>query len=253
MTFDQSRAKQTTIRSTSSRPPSQPASHPTSQPITQRQQLTQHWANLWRRRWFRWSLLGSAALIALGALAALTLSIIIVRYGTIDRAQAADVIVVLGGGPSSTERRTAHAITLYEQGYADRIICSGGSDGVPLTAGKRCFDELVRGGVPPAAIIQETHSLSTEENALEVSAIMRANDWRDAVLVTDNFHLWRAMILFRERDVTVYTSPVQATQPALGMRDYGLSLVRELAATTWHYGKEVLGLPHTRFDDPDVS
>jgi uncharacterized SAM-binding protein YcdF (DUF218 family) len=196
----------------------------------------------WRRRAI-WAMI-SVALA--GVIAATVLSVIIVRYGQVDRARPADVIVVLGGGEAGTERRTRHAVALYQQGYAPVVICTGGGtvDG-DLSEAELCAQQAEASGVPAAAIVQDERSRSTEENAIQVARIMRERGWVDAVLVSDNFHLWRAARLFEGQGVVVWPSPAQVTTGPLEPGDNVYSVLRELAAVGWHTGKSLLGLPYT--------
>jgi uncharacterized SAM-binding protein YcdF (DUF218 family) len=92
------------------------------------------------------------------------------------------------------------------------------------------------------AIIQDDRSRNTEENASHVARIMREHGWVDAVLVSDNFHLWRATRLFEERGVVVWPSPAQVTTGPLTPADTVYSVLRELAAIGWHTAKSLLGL-----------
>jgi uncharacterized SAM-binding protein YcdF (DUF218 family) len=201
------------------------------------------------RRWPRRLLWSAAALGAGGMLSLVGLAIIIARYGTTDRARAADVIIVLGGGESGTTRRALHAVTLYRQGYAPAILCSGAyAAHETISEGARCAEVARREGVPAAAIVVDERSRSTEENAIESAAIMRARGWRSAVLVTDDFHLWRATWLFTEYGMPVWPSPAQRTTPPVDPGGKTWGLAREVLATGWHTVKSLLGLPQTSLE-----
>ncbi len=200
----------------------------------------------WTRRWLRralWTVgvIGLVGVLAVGGVAAMLL-----HYGSQDRAQAADVIIVLSGAPAGTERRARHAAELYKQGYAPYILCSG-TGSWNITEARRCARRAESRGVPSEAIILEETSRSTEENAIESAAIMAARGWESAVLVSDNFHLWRANWLFEEQGVTAWPSPAQITSP-LSRTDTAKNLVREVAAVGWQVTKSLLGLPVTRVD-----
>lgn len=191
-------------------------------------------------------------MLALGSLAVLQgalLAFVILRFGAADRARSADVIIVLGGGEAGTERRARHAAVLFGQGVAPYVVCTG-SLPVPGSLAARNEAELcaavVRAhGVPDAAILVEPRSRSTEENARESAAIMRARGWQSAVLVSDDFHLWRATWLFQARDVRVWPSPAQRTGGSLPRLEKSISVLREVAATGWYIGKSLVGLDHT--------
>ncbi len=173
-----------------------------------------------------------ATLILIGG--ALTLAIIIVRYGTSDRARPADVIVVLGGGEAGTVRRALHGAALYRRGYAPYVLCTGG---VTIPGGgseaDRCAEVMAAQGVPTEAVLREDSSRSTVQNARATAALMAAHGWRDAVLVSDDFHLWRARRLFEWQGVRVYPSPAQRTTGPLSADEELYAVLRELAAWGW--------------------
>lgn len=168
---------------------------------------------------------------------------VIVRYGRADRARPADVIIVLGGGVEGTERRTRHAAALYGQGIAPAMLCTGG---IELAGGQteaaHCAAVARREGVPAAAIWLEDTSHNTAENARNSRAILAAEGWRSAVLVSDSYHLWRADWLFGREGVTIWTSPAQRTTGALPLLEHVISLLREVGAVGYYAGRALLGV-----------
>jgi uncharacterized SAM-binding protein YcdF (DUF218 family) len=179
------------------------------------------------------------------------LAIVIDAYGRVDRAQHADVIVVLGAGvqrdntPSlAMRRRASHAADLWRQGYAPIIICSGGKPGFATRSEADACAELLlkEQGIPQSAVILEDKSRSTEENALFTHVVMQANGWQTAIVVSDNFHLFRAQGLFDNEGILVYASPAPDQAPA---DMYIIYLLREVAALQWQLVKEALNLPVT--------
>ncbi len=206
-----------------------------NQPQSNRPPRVWHWLRRWAVRGIA---LGVAALvIVLGALA-----VTIVRYGATDRARPADVIIVLGGGGAGTARRAEHAVTLYHAGYAAHVLCTGGvrAGGAQIEA-ERCAQVMRAGNVPAEAITLERDSHSTAENARATAAIMDVHGWRDAVLVSDDFHLWRARWLFERQGVRVYPSPAQATSGPLAPSEQVYAVLREIAAWGWGEVRAQLG------------
>ena len=182
--------------------------------------------------------LGVAALvIALGALA-----VTIVRYGATDRARPADVIIVLGGGDVGTARRAEHAAALYHAGYAPHVLCTGGysAAGADIEA-ERCAQVVRAANVPAEAITLERGSRSTAENARATAALMAAPGWRDAVLVSDDFRLWRARWLFDRQGERLYPSPAQHTSGPLAPTEQVYAVLREIAAWGWGEVRALLG------------
>jgi uncharacterized SAM-binding protein YcdF (DUF218 family) len=116
----------------------------------------------------------------------------------------ADVIVILGaavwpgGGPSLVlGDRIARAAELYHQGVAPKIICTGGVGTYPPAEAEVEKQLLIRAGVPEAAIITETASTSTAEQARLIKALCDQYGFRSIALVTSFYHERRAMQLFR--------------------------------------------------------
>ena len=177
----------------------------------------------------------------------------IIHYtGTQDNRQPADAIVVLGSGlvgngrpgPSLT-RRSLHAAQVYAEGYAPRIICTGGqSPYQPRSEAAGCRELLIAQGVPADAILLEENSRSTEENALFSRPIMDENGIQRVIVVSDSYHVFRARYLFARDGLTVYLSPVPANQ-TVSWTNYRYNLLREVAALHWQVFKEVFNIPVT--------
>jgi uncharacterized SAM-binding protein YcdF (DUF218 family) len=135
-----------------------------------------------------------------------------------DEARPADAVVVLGaaqydGRPSPVLRaRLDHALQLYDDGIAPRLIFTGGvgvGDTVSEAEVSRRY--AVRAGVPDSAILTERAGLSSVESMSAVAELMREADLRTAVLVSDPFHMLRLRILARHHGVTAYSSPTRTS------------------------------------------
>lgn len=194
-------------------------------------------------QWHRVKLAAAASLIGLVSVGVLAL--VILRYGRVDRARPADVIVVLGAGDSGTERRAIHAAALYHQGYAPVVLCSGGAQAGTAAAHEAdwCAQVTTAHGVPPDAILRETRSQDTVQNARECAAIMRARGWSSALVVSDDFHLLRARWLFDRQGVRAWTSPAQiTTSTGLNAVAKTWAVLREVAVLGWQAARAVLGV-----------
>lgn len=139
-------------------------------------------------------------------------------YGRRDEARRADAIVVLGaaqydGRPSPVLRaRLDHAIALYENGVARKIIMTGGvgpGDTVSEAVVGRRYAE--RKGVPAGDILTERRGLSSLESMEAVAALMRAREMESAVLVSDPFHMLRVKLLAARVGIRGYTSPTRTS------------------------------------------
>lgn len=208
----------------------------------------------WRRWWPSWpAIVIAAGLLAVGLVDG-TLMLILHGYGQSDRIAPADAIVVLGAGiepdfrpTGALRRRVEHAVTLWREGYAPYIICSGGYTGKnPLPEAVACVDTVVGMGVPRGAVFAESASRSTEENAIFTARLMAAHGWRSVLVVTDNFHVLRSEYLFGRVGVPVAgISPAQGTTGPIRLDEYLVSLAREAIALDWQTFKTILRLPNT--------
>jgi uncharacterized SAM-binding protein YcdF (DUF218 family) len=190
--------------------------------------------------------------VIVGLIGFSVLVIVIDQFGYPDRAQRADVIVVLGSqvfpggrlGPA-LERRAQHAAVLYKRGLADNIICSGGVGENPPAEAMVACGRMIDLGVPKAAILYEDRSHSTEENAAYSAAIMREHGWQSAILVTDGFHLLRSTVMFQRTGVTVYPSPAQATAGPMNPVERVVREMREAFGLVWYGARMVVGIDLT--------
>ncbi len=202
-----------------------------------------------RRFWLRFSAVLIAGVFAVNTV----LAIVVYSYGQIDHAAPSDVIIVLGGGTEPdgsasvpTARRVQHAAALYRRGLAPWVLCSGGYvQNRPQSEAHACAQVAQQDGVPASAILLEEVSTSTEENAIETEKVMRAHHLKTALVVSDNFHLFRATVLFQQVGVPVVTSPAQITAGPLEWWWALYDSYREAAALCWDAFKTALDLPFT--------
>ena len=140
-----------------------------------------------------------------------------------------DAIVVLGGAiraeqapriqPDLTDSadRVWHAARLYHAGRARRIIASGGTmpwkDSTTAEA-PAVVDVLESFGVPPEAVILESGSANTYQNARNTAAICRERGIQRIALVTSALHMRRALATFRSTGLDVI--PAATDYHALG-------------------------------------
>jgi uncharacterized SAM-binding protein YcdF (DUF218 family) len=159
--------------------------------------------------------------LAVLAAAAATFSVAkdIERQSTVDEAQPADVILVLGaaeyrGRPSPVlEARLNHALFLYLQGMAPRILTTGGKGGDPtFTEGDVGRAYLSRHGVPSEAILVESEGESTVESTAAAIEIMRRTNMKSCIVVSDGYHIYRVKKMLEFQGISVYGSP-RPTQP----------------------------------------
>ena len=137
------------------------------------------------------------------------------QVGSEDQAQPADAIAVFGaaeyaGRPSPVfHARLDHALALYDRQIAPIVVTLGGGadKDAGLTEGGVGRDYLLAHGVPYAAIIAETDSFSTRQQARRLADIAREHNFQHIVVVSDPTHLLRVQQLCWNAGLDIYTSP----------------------------------------------
>jgi uncharacterized SAM-binding protein YcdF (DUF218 family) len=142
--------------------------------------------------------------------------------GTRDERRAADAIVVMGaaqydGRPSPLfAARLDHAIALYHDGVAPRIIVTGGKrEGDRTTEAASARAYAIRNGVPEDAILAEDTSRTTLQSIRGVSELMDDADLGSAVFVSDPTHMLRVLRMAADSGIVAYGSPTR-TSPLEG-------------------------------------
>lgn len=162
-------------------------------------------------RWVRGLLAAAVVVLTACGLAAVWID----RVGTTSKDVAARdcAVVVLGarvteGGVASDTlaARVMEGVARRREGQL--LVFSGGiGDFSPAEAivGR---DLAVDAGVAPEAILVETSSHSTRENARETVKLLKAHDVHCAHVVSDPYHLARARWCFEQEDFEVTIGPV---------------------------------------------
>jgi uncharacterized SAM-binding protein YcdF (DUF218 family) len=118
--------------------------------------------------------------------------------------QEPDAIVVLGaqvlpGGRPSTalRRRVDHAVAVASPlGDVPFLMC-GGVGAEPPAEAVVMRRIAVQSGIAPERVILEDRSRTTLQQAEEAARLVGAAGWRRVLVVTDRYHLPRAVFLFR--------------------------------------------------------
>jgi len=144
------------------------------------------------------------------------------RFGRHDRARAAPVIIVLGArvltngrASGSLEARTAQAVELYRRGLSPMILFSGGVGRNPPAEALVARQLALDAGVPASACLVETESHSTKQNAAFSTRLLAARGVREAIVVSDPYHLYRAQQYFHRAGLKVQMSPAPLTSREL--------------------------------------
>src|SRR6266700_5752579 len=113
-----------------------------------------------------------------------------------------DVLILLsaaaddrGGISYSSYWRARQALFAWQTGGFKQIVISGGG-------GPGILNFLVAYGIPREAIAAEWRSSSTRENAIETERLIQSIPGRK-VLLTSDFHMYRAIRVFRKLGIEV--------------------------------------------------
>lgn len=154
------------------------------------------------------------AIVFLSMVCALIIAIGIWNYGKVDEKQPSDVVIVLGAAISDGEvspvyrERINHAIYLYENGYVDYIILTGGfGEGSFKSDSQVAKEYALSQGIPEERILIEEKSTITEENLEFSKEIMDENNFETAIIVSDPLHMKRAMLMAKDYNIIAVSSP----------------------------------------------
>ncbi len=156
-----------------------------------------------KRLWKKWWVYALAVALLMAITGGVLLTGIVVNAARLDDPAPADVMIVLGAAIDPTgfpmpnlQRRLDRALGLYREGYAPAIIVTGaqGHD-EPMTEAVAMKAYLVERGVPEASVFLEDDSFNTRQNLEYARAIMEAEGFETALVVSSEYHLWRALSL----------------------------------------------------------
>ena len=188
----------------------------------------------WRRSSFRRSTFPSLrralGLMLLAAATIYTVALLTVLVASQqDQRQPADAIVVLGaaqynGRPSPVLRaRLDHALQLYREGLAPRIVVTGGvGRGDTTSEATVARNYLLNRKVPAEAVIAQPQGRSTQASMTAVADWLASAHLKRVILVSDPFHMFRLRMEARRTHLEAYTSPTESSpisdNPVLELR-----------------------------------
>ncbi|HSK60303.1 MAG TPA: YdcF family protein [Actinomycetospora sp.] len=178
------------------------------------------------------------------------------QLGRADERRPVDMILVLGaaqydGRPSPVFRaRLQHALELYSEGVAPRIVTVGGAAaGDAFTEAQAGEQWLVENGVPGQALLPVDEGRDTFESFEAVAAVAEQRGWRSAVLVSDPWHSLRSRTMAADVGLEATTSPTKRG-PVVQTRETQFRyIVRETGALIYYH------LTHgsSDFSDPGLG
>ena len=185
----------------------------------------------------RWMKRLPIAVLGLATAGALGLAWVVDRFGQVERARKSPVIVVLGArvSPDGTasaalRARVEKAVELYRQGLAPRLLFSGGVGTYPPAEANAARAVALRLGVPESDCLIETDSHSTQENARFSARLLRTLGAREAIVVSDPYHLLRARQYFYREGIEAHPSPALRAERNLQPLDRAYWTLREALA-----------------------
>lgn len=177
-------------------------------------------------RVFRGAVLLSALAVFLAVVALGVIGLAIVNQARQDEAAPADAIIVLGtaqwdGRPSTTFRaRLDHAHGLYQQGYADLIVLTGGiAPGDTFSEADVGANYLRSLNVPDAHLLSVPIGMNSRESLEQAATQLLDRDRRRVILVSDAFHMFRVKQIASNLGLDplgspTTTSPIRPGSPA---------------------------------------
>ncbi len=142
----------------------------------------------------------------------------IIQYSKLDEKTKCDTAIILGAATFNGEvspvyrERIHHGIWLYENGYVDYLIMTGGvGNGNETSDAYVAKQYAISKGIPEEAIFIEEQSTITEENLENAKAIMAENSLNTAIIVSDPLHMKRAMTMAKDYGISAYSSPTPTT------------------------------------------
>jgi len=150
---------------------------------------------------------------------------------------AADAIVVLAAGAwpaeppqpivkvdGPTANRLLYAAKLYRDGKAPIVILSGGQlpwrKALPPESAQMA-EVIEIMGVPSSAVVQESESGNTYQNATRTKAILEERNLHRILLVTSALHMPRALALFRQQGVDAIPASTDFVSPSTNRANSG--------------------------------
>ena len=180
--------------------------------------------------------------LSVGALVALICALVVAE-GQRDDLQDSGVgrvgaAIVLGAAqwnsdPSPVLRaRLDHALDLYRRGQVRLIVLTGGVAPGDTTseagAGKQY---LIERGLPAEVLLTEDTSTTTWENLRNSVPLVQSNRIGAVVLVSDPFHMLRALKMTRDLGLIAYGSPTRTSPISDSRAQQARYVVRE----AWAY------------------
>lgn len=170
------------------------------------------------------------------------------------RSEQKDVIVVLGaavwegGIPSpSLRRRILYAIELIHRKKAGILILTGGVGKYPPSEAQVMRQIALEQGIHENQIILDEQAKSTLESAIICTQILQENQWNNILIVSDYYHLLRAVLLFRVLGICAEGSSPDKEGIGTSRWQWWYLHLREIIALPWNILKVAIFKVSTQF------
>ncbi|MBW4421980.1 MAG: YdcF family protein [Myxacorys californica WJT36-NPBG1] len=147
-----------------------------------------------------------------------------------DAGEPVDAMVILGRGEPFRYQRVNLAVQQWQAGRTSKIFASGRLDAIPI------LEDLKKQGIPVQRLGGEECSLTTEENGLFTSVILKPQQNQKILLITDAPHMLRSFLVFQRFGYTpipqvsalsaTWSAPKKASvmmREVVGLMSYGLA------------------------------
>ena len=141
-----------------------------------------------------------------------------------------------GNKPSPVFRERIHkGYELLNDGVVEFLVLTGGNAPNELTEAEVAKRELLAMGAEPTAIVLEEKTSSTTEQILFIRDELTKQGWESFVIISDQFHLKRALEICAFNDIEANGIP---SESPLGPKNLAFYHVRESAALIlyWMFG-----------------
>lgn len=178
-----------------------------------------------------------------GVLPPYALALALIARGALSsrRPPRADAGIVLGcatrpdGRPSAAlTRRALAGASLLKQGRVGQLILSGGV-GSQRSEARAMYDVLTEAEADPSRLLLEERSHSTYQNLLYSRSILQGIGARSVVLITERYHLGRALLI--ARDLGLLAVGYGASSPRRSVRSWFWILLREASSVLWYLSR----------------
>lgn len=132
--------------------------------------------------------------------------------------KSADVIIVLGAGTNDGQlsnifrERMNHGINLMKDDKAKYLMITGGiAQGQKISDSKAAKNYAISQNIPDDKILIEEISTTTFTNILNAKIIMQKKDLKNALIVSDPYHMKRSMKMCSKIGIDAEPSPTPTT------------------------------------------